>query len=88
MMKTKFDELVEFPSVFPFKVMGLADEELPNRVVAAVQKHAPGDYTTTVRPSSKGNYHSVSISVTVTSQAHIEALYTELAAIEGVRHVL
>ncbi|WP_213014113.1 DUF493 family protein YbeD [Corallincola spongiicola] len=88
MMKVNFDELVEFPSVFPFKVMGLADPKLPERVVSAVQKHAPGDYTTTVRPSSKGNYHAVSIRVTVTSQTHIEALYKALGEIEGVKHIL
>ena len=88
MMTVKFDELVEFPAVFPFKVMGIAHPQLPEKVVAAVQQHAPGDYTTKVRPSSKGNYHAVSISVTVTSQSHIESLYKALGDSDGVKHVL
>ncbi|RZQ56482.1 hypothetical protein CWI82_04050 [Pseudidiomarina tainanensis] len=88
MQKTRFDELVEFPCHFTFKVMGLAVPELPDSVVAVAQQHAPGDYLPTVKPSSKGNYHSVSIKVQVTSQQHIETLYRALADIEEVRYVL
>lgn len=88
MQKTRFDELVEFPCHFTFKVMGLATPELPDSVVAVAQQHAPGDYSPTVKPSSKGNYHSVSIQVQVTSQQHIETLYRALADIEEVRYVL
>ncbi|ASF15407.1 DUF493 family protein YbeD [Shewanella xiamenensis] len=88
MLNTKFDELMEFPCAFPFKVVGDAHETLTDRVVAVVQKHAPGDYSPTVKASSKGSYYSVTIRVTVTSKDHIEILYTELAGIEGVRRVL
>lgn len=87
-MKTKFDELLEFPTVLNFKVMGIACDELPDLVIAELQKHTPGDYTPTIRPSSKGNYHSVSIAVTVTSKEHIELVYKSLTAIEQVRYVL
>lgn len=88
MQPTRFDALVEFPCVFTFKVMGLAVPHLPDRVVAVAQQHAPGDYQPTVKPSSKGNYHSVSIQITVASQQHIETLYQALAAIDEVRYVL
>lgn len=88
MLNTKFDELMEFPCAFPFKVVGDAHATLTDRVVAVVQKHAPGDYSPTVKASSKGSYYSVTIRVTVTSKDHIETLYTELANIEGVRRVL
>lgn len=87
-MQTKFDELLDFPCQFPFKVLGVADDTLPDQVVNAIQKHAPGDYTPQVKPSSKGNYHSVTVSVTVTSKEHVETLYQELAAIDIVRVVL
>ncbi|GIU09255.1 hypothetical protein C9I43_11465 [Shewanella morhuae] len=88
MLDTKFDELMDFPCAFPFKVVGEAHETLTDRVVAVVQKHAPGDYSPSTRISSKGSYHSITIRVTVTSKDHIEVLYTELAAIDGVRRVL
>ncbi|KAL8188388.1 UNVERIFIED_CONTAM: hypothetical protein K2H54_000188 [Gekko kuhli] len=42
----------------------------------------------TVQPSSKGNYHSVRVTVTAQSKEHIEAMYTALGNIELVRYVL
>ena len=87
-MNTKFDEFLDFPCHFPFKVLGLADERLPDLIVEVLQQHAPGDYSPKVRPSSKGNYHAVSVNVTVHSKEHIELLYTELGKIELVKYVL
>lgn len=85
---TKFDELLDFPCQMTFKVMGLAHEELPTKIIGVLQKLAPGDYAPTIKPSSKGTYHSVAVSVTVTDKAHIEQLYTELSQIDLVRYVL
>lgn len=87
-MNTKFDELLDFPTVLNFKVMGIACDELPDLIIAELQKHTPGDYTTTTKPSSKGNYMSVSVPVRVTSKEHIETVYETLNAIEQVRYVL
>ncbi|TRW49408.1 DUF493 family protein [Aliidiomarina halalkaliphila] len=87
-MKTKFDELLDFPCDFRFKVMGLATEQLADQIIEVVQEHAPGDYTPEVRPSSKGNYYSVSVSVVVVSKQHIETLYRALSNIDDVRYVL
>ncbi|MFD1007112.1 MULTISPECIES: DUF493 family protein YbeD [Oceanisphaera] len=87
-MNTKFDEYLEFPCQFPFKILGLADARLPDMIVEVIQQHAPGDYSPHVRPSSKGNYHAVTIPVTVTSKAHIETLYLKLGELELVKYVL
>jgi putative lipoic acid-binding regulatory protein len=87
-MKTKFDELLEFPCVLNFKVMGVAVDNLSDLIVAVLQKDAPGDYTTKIKPSSKGNYHSVSVGVRVTSKEHIEKIYKDLSAIDEVKYVL
>ncbi|CUS48749.1 MAG: hypothetical protein HLUCCO02_01760 [Idiomarinaceae bacterium HL-53] len=87
-MKTKFDEYLEFPCLFTYKVMAEARDSLVQEVVEVVQTHAPGDYAPESKVSSKGNYHSVTIRVTVESKTHIETLYKSLAAIDGVRHVL
>ncbi|WP_421187242.1 DUF493 family protein YbeD [Aeromonas enteropelogenes] len=87
-MNTKFDELLEFPCKFPFKVLGVADPALPDMVVKVLQQHAPGTYSPTVQPSSKGNYHSVRVTVTAQSKEHIEAMYTALGKIELVKYVL
>ena len=53
MQKTKLHELLEFPCDFPYKVMGLAQPDLQDKVLAVVQKHIPGDYSPTIKPSSK-----------------------------------
>lgn len=88
MQKTKLNELLEFPCSFTYKVMGLAQPELVDKVLSVVQKHAPGDYTPSVKPSSKGNYHSVSVTITATHIDQVETLYEELGAIDIVRMVL
>lgn len=87
-MDTRFDELLEFPCYQTFKIMGVADESLPAVVVNRLQQLAPGDYAPTVKPSSKGNYHSLSLSVKVTSKEHMETIYTELSKLDLVRVVL
>ncbi len=86
---TKFDELLQFPCSLTFKVMGLAHDDLIPQIISTLHIHAgPNDYAPTVKPSSKGNYHSVAVKVTVTSKEHIELLYTELGKLELVRYVL
>lgn len=87
-MQTKFDELLDFPCDFNFKIMGVSSDTLQDEILAVIQQHAPGDYRPSQRPSSKGNYTSISVSVVVTDKAHVEQLYRELSAIEDVRYVL
>lgn len=87
-METNFDQLLDFPCVQTFKVMGIAHPTLPEQIVECLQQHAPGDYSPRVKPSSKGTYHAVSIGVRVTSKEHMETIYTELAKIDIVRMVL
>ncbi|MFD2166043.1 DUF493 family protein YbeD [Thalassotalea euphylliae] len=87
-MQTKFDELLEFPTVLNFRVMGVACDELPDLIVAELQKTTPGDYSPKIKPSAKGNYWSVSVAVRVTSKDHIETIYQSLNKIEQVRYIL
>ena len=71
-----------------FSIPAQALPELVDQVVEVVQRHAPGDYTPTVKPSSKGNYHSVSITINATHIEQVETLYEELGKIDIVRMVL
>ncbi len=87
-MKTKLNELLDFPCSFTYKVVGLAKPELAGQVTEVVQRHIPGEYTPQIKPSSKGNYRSVSITVTATHIQQIEILYEELSKLELVRMVL
>jgi len=87
-METQFDQLLEFPCFQTFKVMGVAHPELPEVVVSKLQEIAPGDYAPTIKPSSKGSYHSLSLTVEVTSKEHMETIYTEISSLELVKVVL
>ncbi|GAK82978.1 hypothetical protein BIY22_17075 [Vibrio panuliri] len=84
----KLKDLLEFPCKFTYKVMGYAKPELPEKVLEVIQRHAPGDYSPTVKPSSKGNYHAVSVTIKATSIEQVETLYKELGEIDIVRMVL
>lgn len=84
------DTLLEFPCVFPLKIMGQADEDFAQTVVAIVLQHAP-DYlaaSTEVRTSSTGKYLSLTCSINATSQVQLDALYRELTAHPLVKIVL
>lgn len=87
-MKTKLNELLEFPCSFVYKIIGVAQQELVDQVVKVVQNRAPGDYSPQVKLSSKGNYHSVSIVITATHIEQVETLYAELSKIDIVHMVL
>lgn len=87
-MKTKLNELLKFPCPFTYKVMGSVQPKLVSQVVKVVQCYAPGDYSPQVKLSKKGNYYSVSITITATHVEQIETLYEELGKIENVRIVL
>lgn len=87
-MKTKLNELLEFPCFFTYKVMGIADQKLPDQVVEVVQRYAPGDYAPKVTTSSKNRYHSISITIKALNIKQIETLYRELANLPLVRVVL
>lgn len=87
-LNTKFDELLDFPCSLSFKVMGVAHPELVPEVISVIQQIAPGDYSPSVKPSSKGNYHSLAVPVIVNSKEHIEEIYTELNKLELVRFIL
>lgn len=52
-MKTKLNELLEFPCSFTYKVMGIAEPQLVDQVVEVVQRHAPGEYTPQVKRAAK-----------------------------------
>ncbi|SQD78872.1 DUF493 family protein YbeD [Moritella yayanosii] len=87
-LNTKFDELLDFPCLLNFKVIGNTDPKLEDNIVAVAQKHVPGNYAPSSRKSSKGTYNSVSIKIKVQDKDQIEGLYIAFGAIPGVVHVL
>ena len=82
--------LLEFPCDFPIKVMGARVDGFAQAVVAVVVEHAPDFDPAMVemRPSSKGNYLSVTCTFRAHSQLQIDNLYRALTAHPLVKVVL
>ncbi|HET9207795.1 MAG TPA: DUF493 domain-containing protein [Burkholderiaceae bacterium] len=82
--------LIEYPSAFPIKVMGAQAEGFVDAVVAIARRHDPSfdDSRIELRPSRAGNYLGVTITVTATSRAQLDALYAELSSHPMVKVVL
>ena len=84
------DTLLEFPSEFPLKIMGKADDSLAQVVLDIVTVHAP-DFdgaTMEMRASSGGNYLSLTCTVIARSKPQLDALYTELSGHPMIKVVL
>lgn len=82
--------LLEFPCEFPIKIMGARVDDFAQTVLGVVLRHAP-DFDAAamqMRPSSKGNYLSITCTVNATSQAQLDALYVELSSHPLVKVVL
>lgn len=84
------ETLLEFPCDFPLKIMGGRVDEFAQVVVDIVRKHAPDFDPATVqmRPSSKGNYISLTCTVRAVSKVQLDALYRELSGHPLVKVVL
>lgn len=75
--------LIEFPATIAVKAMGLASEDFQSLVHGLVTGHVdeePASDAVSVRSSRGGKYLSVSVSITASSQAQLEAIYAALQA--------
>ncbi len=89
-MSEEKTSLLEFPSAFPIKIMGVAQDGFAQAIVDIVIKHAP-DFdaaSTEMRPSSGGKYLGLTCTIIATSQTQLDNLYRELTAHPLVKMVL
>ena len=84
---TDKETLFEFPCSFPIKVMGNTSSTLSNVVLDIVKKHAPKttESDLKIRPSKKGKYSAITITIVATSKAQLDSIYIELTAC---KHIL
>lgn len=82
--------LIEFPCHFPIKVMGKNVPEFSQVICDLLLSMNPGFDVAGVemRPSSKGNYISLTCSVHVNSQDELDDIYRALSGHELVSVVL
>ena len=82
--------LIEYPSAFPIKVMGLQVEDFEPAMLAIARQFDPAFDTSTVerRPSKAGNYLGLTLTVTATSREQLDELYRTLSTHPLVKVVL
>jgi len=81
---------IEFPCDYPIKVLGEANSEFIEHVLAVMDRHAPGfdRNRVSVRDSSKGRWQSVSLSITATGKPQLEQIFESLKKSPKVKMVL
>lgn len=84
------DSLIEYPSSFPIKVMGVKADGFVHAITALAHQFDPDFDASTIelRPSSGGNYLGITITVTATSRQQLDDLYRALTAHPMVKVVL
>ena len=84
------ETLIEYPSQFPIKVMGLDVDGYVNAVTEIAKQFDPTFDASTVelRPSSGGKYLGVTITVTAPSREQLDDLYRTLTSNPLVKVVL
>lgn len=82
--------LIEYPSQFPIKVMGLNADGFVNAIARIAEQFDPAFDAATVelRPSKGQKYLGITITVTATSREQLDELYRTLSTHPMVKMVL
>lgn len=86
----RLEQMLEFPTDFPLKVMGRQVPAFEQTVLDIVHRHVPAYDASQVesRPSSQGNYLSLTMHLRIDSRQQLEDLHRELLDHPLVRLVL
>ena len=81
---------IEFPCLYPIKVIGHAVDNFKEKVTSRVEGHTgPIDPDlVTVRSSRKKNYISVNITIAATGEEQLSEIFEDLKKIKSVKMVL
>jgi putative lipoic acid-binding regulatory protein len=84
------ETLIEYPSRFPIKIMGLNVEGFPEAIAHVAKQFDPGFDPATLerRPSKAGNYLGLTVTITATSRQQLDELYRTLSTHPMVKVVL
>ncbi len=82
--------LIEYPSEFPIKIMGVMQEAFAQTMVEVVLQHDPTFHAgkMEMRPSSKGTYLALTVTILAINRTQLDNLYRELSAHPMVKMVL
>ena len=80
------ESAIEFPCSFPIKMMGRDTPEFRATAKSLVENHVGplADEAVKAALSKKGNFVSVTVTITATSQKQLDAIYMDVTAHEDV----
>lgn len=81
---------MDFPRVFPVKVMGANKDDFESLVLSIIQKHAvvAAEEAMVSRVSRNGRFISLTVRINAESQEQLDNIYRELSAHEKVLMML
>jgi len=84
------ESLIDYPTLFPIKVMGMKVDGLVAAITAVAHQFDPAFDASTIelRESKGGNYLGVTITVMATSREQLDELYRTLSTHPMVKVVL
>ena len=89
-MTTAKESLIEYPSQFPIKVMGIKSDGLVHAISLIARQFDPDFDASSIelRESKGGKYLGVTVTVTATSREQLDELYRTLSTHPMVKVVL
>jgi putative lipoic acid-binding regulatory protein len=89
-MSVPTESLIEYPTDFPIKIMGVMQDAFVQTMVELVTQHDPTFHAgkMEMRPSAKGTYLGLTVTVHATSREQLDKLYRALTSHPMVKMVL
>jgi uncharacterized protein len=86
--RSKFE--LEYPVLFPLKIIGLDEPDFEEFVIEIVRRHVPELLEENIlsRLSSEKKYRSISVQFIAESRVQVDALYAELSSHKRVLMIL
>ena len=79
-MADREDTLLEFPCDFPIKMMGRDQDSFRQAAITAIEEHAGklSDDAISTSSSRKGNFVSITVTISAQSQQQLDDIYQAL----------
>ena len=80
---------IEFPCIYPLKIVGDAAEDFQDRILDILKQHDPSMSLDKIREkkSRKGNYQSFTALFQAQSAEHVSRVYEDLMRYKNIRMV-
>ena len=81
---------IEFPCLYPIKVIGNAVDTFRAQVLEVIERHtgAIDPNLIQLKPSKHSNYLSITVTIAATGEPQLEGIFCDLKEIESVKLVL